>query len=299
MLKAVIASRLMWFLVLALGSVSWAQSPNVGPMSGIPRKKRQETKLIRVRAGIDFATNYVWRGIYQQNHGLIAQPYAGVDVMLDTGELAQYLSNVRFTVDSWNDLASKPTGPNSPRNFYESDLTIGTGATIFQMVDFQMAWTAYMYPSSAGPNSTVQELCWRVTYNDQPLWMSILPGFQTTPYFKAALNIHPSQGVYYELGLLPGYVMDKELGIALTVEVPLIIGLGADHYYFDRDTGSEQIFGYFQTGLRMSVPFNLLAEEYGNLKLSGGLDVIVSDANMNSNRNTLELVGQFGVEWLY
>ena len=78
---------------------------------------------LTVTGGIDFLNTYMFRGIRQDDSGLIAWPYADLAVAAFSGDGG--LKSVGVNVGIWNSLHSGPTGSDNPTNgkmWYESDL---------------------------------------------------------------------------------------------------------------------------------------------------------------------------------
>jgi hypothetical protein len=63
----------------------------------------------------------------------------------------------------------------------------------------------------------------------------------------------------------------------VSATVPLVLGFGTDGQYTTAD-GDEKHFGFFQAGLTLKAPLDVLPETSGSLSISGGFDaVFVSD----------------------
>ena len=64
-------------------------------------------------AGLDFASAYLFRGIFQEDSGVIVPPFVDVGVSLYNGDGA--LKNVTVNGGMWNSLHSGPSGSGNDR----------------------------------------------------------------------------------------------------------------------------------------------------------------------------------------
>jgi hypothetical protein len=79
-----------------------------------------------------------------------------------------------------------------------------------------------------------------------------------------------------------------------------VLGFGADGQYIDRANGTERTFGFFQTGVSISVPLRWLPESAGSLAASAGFDVVVlSDEDLSVDRDQVETVFRFGLSYAF
>ena len=80
----------------------------------------QPIKRVTLATGFDFATAYMFRGIFQEDHGTIVPPYVDVGVVLYQG--TGTLKNVTANGGNWNSLHSGPSGNAGHGNaWYEAD----------------------------------------------------------------------------------------------------------------------------------------------------------------------------------
>ncbi len=78
------------------------------------------SKRVSVTAGVDFLTAYMFRGIYQEDRGLIMPPFVDLGVSVYEGDGA--LKNVTLNGGNWNSLHSGPSGNGGQGNvWYEAD----------------------------------------------------------------------------------------------------------------------------------------------------------------------------------
>jgi hypothetical protein len=70
----------------AMAQQEGSQAPAAAASQTVPAPAPVETpKRLTVTAGFDVATSYMFRGIYQEDHGAIIPPYADVGVLLYEG----------------------------------------------------------------------------------------------------------------------------------------------------------------------------------------------------------------------
>ena len=85
-------------------------------------------------------------------------------------------------------------------------------------------------------------------------------------------------GQYYELGIAPSYTLEKGSAYPVTLTLPVTMGLGTNHYYY-------QGFGYVSVGLTASVPLAFIPTCYGNWSssLSGLYYYLGSNASLTDD----------------
>jgi hypothetical protein len=94
---------------MALGAVAvsapaYAQTP--APPA--PAETKPNTGRVSLTAGVDWTTDYYFRGILQEDKDWIFQPYGEISFKLVEGTPA--FGNVALTVGLWNSLHGGPTG---------------------------------------------------------------------------------------------------------------------------------------------------------------------------------------------
>jgi len=244
----------------------------------------------------DVVTEYWFRGIPQENQGLIVQPGADVTFGL--------ISNDDFSLDAyfgtWNsfhwgdsttstpDLANGgPAGSNGNDNvWYESDIFVGAtvGFGSFS-VDFGYTW---LYGPNAGAEFA-EEIYATLAYDDSELWGDSFDGVQ--PYativfeidggsdglagFQDAAGSSAEKGIYLELGIAPTFDLTDSLDMPITLAIPVTVGFSLDDYYetVNPTTGllEDDDFGFFQIGAVLSMPLESVPAEYGAWEVSAGI----------------------------
>lgn len=249
------------------------------------------TSPVRGSLGVDFTTHYVFRGIPQEDRGVIAQPSVELVFGL-TGE-NDWLPPLAFVVGTWNSLHSGPTGA-SPSVWYESDVYAGLSASLDAGLTASTRYTAYHSPN--GRFSTVQEVSGTLAWDDSRLALPV----QFAPFVTIAFEVAGQAdagtdlGIYAELGLDPAVAL-ADTGIEL--QLPVRVGLSIDGYYEDPAGGSESTFGYLDVGLVLNATAPWVPAVEDGWQVDVGLHWLAL-GRTNELRNggdSSELIGTFGI----
>ena len=280
---------------LALPSLALAQeaSPNTG--------------AIHFGADLNFATSYFFRGYNQEDTGLIFQPnvYGYVDFLEDVDENAT-ISGLRLKVGSWNSLHSEQNGPDSDV-WYESDIYGVATMTFASSLYVNLGYTIYTYPGDA--LETTHEVGVSVGFDDTQLWTNMgVTGFGLKPeigVYKEIADRNGTQDTYGEVKVTPGLVIDRELipGFGKAgISFPVVLGLSVEDYYLDSD-GDNELFGYIQGGVAVSLPITGIPARYGSWNLVGGVNYIHMLADSveiaNDGGEDYEVQGTIGLSMTY
>lgn len=270
---------------LAVPSISFAEeaAPNTGALS--------------IGGGVDFVTAYIFRGGVNESDGLIAQPYATLSVKAHESDS---LSVTPF-VGIWNSIHSEtdanPAHGGSDSNWYESDVFAGID---FKFGDFTVSpiYTFYTYPGDSF--ETIEEIALKVAYNDTKLMEKAGLPITLSPYLVYAYETsdgNGSQDQYLELGITPSYAVPDT---ALTLSLPIVVGLSVDDYFLD-DSGDNEFFGYVSAGLAASYSLPVPAK-FGAWTLTGGVYYYSFNADslkaMNDGDDSI-VMGKVGLSFLY
>lgn len=227
---------------------------------------------ISLGAGVDFATDYYFRGIIQETDDFIAQPYASGTISLFEG--GKGLNSMSVTLGIWNSFHAGPTGGSGagtvdPKSWYEADLYGGVAVGFLEIFELSATYTAYTSPNDSF--GTVHELAWSLSLDDSKL----LGPFALSPYILLAFEIDGqadggnNEGVYLEFGVAPGLTLLKSDTYPITVSFPIVIGLSVDDYY-ENPAGQDEAFGYFKGGIVLSVPLAFIPADFGSWTFSAG-----------------------------
>lgn len=244
-------------------------SPEPDPEVSIPSASPVETNAGRlsISAGVDVLSSYMFRGIRQDDRGMIGWPAVDLGVAVFKGD--GVLRTVGLNLGLWNSLHSGPTGSSGPSGkvWYESDfystLTFGLAGG----VSLGATYTAYVSPNASF--RTVKEMGFSVAIDDS---RSPLP---MAPYGLVAVELEGqadggiSSGTYLELGVKPRLAA---LTDHLSVTFPVKVGLSLNDYYEGPDGSTT--FGYVEAGTATTVPLTFVPRSFGTWSARGGLSVM-------------------------
>jgi hypothetical protein len=225
---------------------------------------------VAVVAGIDIASQYIFRGVRQNATGVVVWPMAGVNVRI--------LSNrgpfERIALDGgfWNSVNTGDTGSGGPAShrWYESRVSAGVDVLFRPGVSVATSYTAYMSPNDLF--TTAKEAGVRVAMDDRR-WLGRAA---VHPYALMAFEIDATPGVgqldgglhagrYLEVGATPGTLVRRA-----TVSVPIKVGLSLRDYYELGNTDNR--FGFASVGGFVSVPLGRIST-IGRWHARGGIEV--------------------------
>ncbi len=271
--------------MMAKAQTEPAPSPNTGRLS--------------LSASVDWTTAYFYRGILQEDQGIIVQPGIELGVNLFQGDGT--ISSVDIFGGIWNSIHDERTGAPAGDNtgsWYEADLYIGASVTLFQNISAGMVFTTYTSPADAF--DTINEIAIFASYDDSHLWEEIPWFVGFAPGVTLAIETHgsafgPDEGVYLELSITPTFDFFDEGCLAdLEIAVPVVLGLGLDDYY--ETTDDDDTFGYVSVGIVGTLPLPIPAE-FGQWTLSAGVNFLFLGNNLDdaNNDDDFEVIGTLGL----
>jgi hypothetical protein len=254
------------------------------------------TGRISLTAGLDFASAYFFRGIFQEDEGLVTWPAFDVGVTLAQGDGA--LSKVAVNVGLWNSLHTGPSGSDGPADdpWYEADFYTSLTFAFSGGFTVSPIYTAYTSPNKRF--GTVKELAVKFSYADA----EALGKFAMSPYALMAFELEGNadggahSGKYLELGIAPGLPL---AGGKASLTFPVKLGLSMSDYY--EGASGNDTFGYFDVGVAGSVPLSFIGKQYGAWSLRGAVDVLAFGDNMKAlhHDDGSAVVAQFGIGLSY
>jgi hypothetical protein len=279
---------------------SEAASQSASPATGEQPSAGQDAppaigSAISVQLNLDFTNAYFYRGIRQQDKGLIVQPAARLTTRL--------VDDADFKLDgfigTWNSF-----GPNAGtqtgalvEDWYESDLYAGFTLTHGKL-SLTTSYTFLTSPSDAF--QSVQELGFTLTLDDSE-WMK---AWALKPYATLAIETGSNcsdspeldNGVYLELGIAPGFSFDVGQ-TPITLTFPASVGLSLTNYYQDSG-GEDDTFGFAQFGAKASIPLGEPGR-FGAWTLNAGVSLLyLGDHTKAFNNGTdTEVIGTIGLQW--
>ena len=259
-------------------------APLAGAASAAQPAPDEETPAnpVTLTAGIDFLSAYLFRGIFQEDRGVIAPPYADVGVSVYNGEGA--LKSVTLNGGVWNSLHSGPSGSGNDSidrsAWYEADYY---GSVTFQVGQWKPGalYTSYTSPNDAF--GTVHELAGVLAYDDSgsafPLNPKAILAYELSGQADGGggLDDGGNRGTYFEFGVRPVVPVSAHPKYPISLAIPAKLGLSLKDYY-EGSTGSNR-FGYFDLGGIISVPLAFMNGR-SSWDLHGGVDVLWLGDNM-------------------
>jgi len=291
-------------------------APAPAPAAAEPAAAAPNSGKISFAAGTDVVTQYFFRGLAQENQDLIVQPYASLTFKFYEGDGP--VNNILVTVGTWNSLHQGPTGidgspAGSPEVWYESDFYTTVSTTLFDDWTASATYTAYMSPNSS--YNTIQEIAVGLAYNDKEL----LGAFAVNPSILAAFEIddqadagnslfalpNMSEGIYFQVGIKPGFTLIESKDYPVAVGFPIVVGLSLDDYYEDA-SGDDEAFGYVDAGIELSVPLAFIPSDYGAWTFTAGPHFIFLGENTQdystpnpNNGDDFAIWGKFSISMSY
>lgn len=262
---------------------------------------------ISLSGGVDFTTQYIFRGILQEDSGFIAQPWAEVGFNLYSGEGA--INSIDLVFNTWNSLHSKQTGSTEggAEIWYESDFTMGINVGLFEKWSTGVAYVAYVSPNDAF--NTVQEIDLSLGYDDSAHWEGnsfnfggFAPSATLAFEFDGQADGGAHKGIYLELGLSPSFTVIQSETYPVTLTVPLTVGLSPDSDYYEFGT-DDDAFGYFDFGAVFSVPLAFMPRDFGAWEAYAGVHFLflgdTTEEFNDGDSEDWEVLGTFGFSFAY
>jgi len=258
-------------------------------------KQQCKESCISGDLGVTMPTQYMSRGLMLENQGVIAQPY--LDLYFKLYEGTGFINKVVFNFSLWSSIHShvQPTTAGTfdatARNWYEFDWTPGIAVTFAK--NFTATLSYFEFDSPASSFDTARSINLNIAYDDTDL----LGKFALHPHVTVLSELNApgfaglqGHGWYYEIGLAPSYTAGP-----VTFTVPITVGLGDGKRFY-----GDEAFGYFATGLQISVPLSFIPECYGKWTFSGGytwylLGDNVADATATGHESQHVLQGAIGL----
>ena len=250
---------------------------------------------IHLSLGADWVSQYFFRGVVQEDEGLIVQPWFDLGVSLVEREDM----NLAFNVGLWNSVHSNADSASATDSFvehwYEADIYGSLGLETGPW-SFGLTYTFYTSPSDAF--ETIDELSVSAAFDDSTLWDG---GFALNPSATIALETGDAgadggrRGMYLELAVEPGF--DWRINDDLTAEVafPVTLGLSVDDYYEDA-AGDDDLFGYLDVGVSLTMPLDAPVG-YGRWSFGASVHLLwLGDhAAAYNDGDDVEIIGSVGL----
>jgi len=280
------------------------------------------TGAISLSASLEITNEYWFRGIPQEDQGVILQPGLDVGVAL--------WSNDEFSVDgyvgTWNSIhIDNPTGSGGGQGaWFEADWYAGLSFGLPANFTFDVAYVILHGPSSG--DTFAEEIDLTLAYDDSELWGETgIPGWTgLQPYVMLVFETDEGsdfaapiqeEGIYLELGIAPGFTLIESEDYPIDVSIPITVGLGLEDYYQYDDLSTPGIqdedeeFGFVQVGAVASMPLSAVPAEYGSWSIWAGVHVLFTNEDFVENTvnaptaasgyEDVRVIGNFGIGMEY
>jgi hypothetical protein len=259
------------------------------------------TGRISLNMGVDWVSEYFFRGIAQQVGGANFQPYGSVSFKLveDVGPLTA-LTATPGIWNNWHAGDGNLVEPVDPEFWYESDLYFTFAATLVETVTMGLTYTAYISPNDSF--RTVQELAFGLSLNDSK-WLGVFalnPSLLIAGELTGQADAGRARGVYLHLSISPSYTFAPESAYPLTVSFPVTLGLSVSNYY-EFATGDNPTFGYVHFGPAFSIPLGFIPKSFGTWVVKGALELLYLGDTLEAvnDNEAFTPIGRIGVSLVY
>jgi len=268
-------------VVTLLAAPAWAQGADPNPGN------------LTFTGSMDFLNTYMFRGIRQDDTGVIMWPAADLGISVYSGDGT--LKSAGFNVGSWNSLHTGDTGSDSRvgKLWYEGDFYATLGLGFGGGVALSTTYTAYTSPNNAF--STVKEIAFKLAVDDSSYlgaaalkpYVLLAQEFDTAPGLGQA-DAGENAGTYVELGVAPGWAAQ-----AVTLAFPVKVGLSAGDYYELR--GVDNKFGYASVAALVTVPLGGTTM-FGAWNVHGGVEfqALGDTTKAINNDDASKVIASFG-----
>jgi hypothetical protein len=247
--------------------------------------------------GVDFTTQYFFRGLQQENQGVIAQPWLRLGY--DVHESNEGLRDLDLTFGLWNSLHDGPTG-GADGPWFESAFDVDLAAQLEDRLHLGAAYVAYTSPNDSFDN--IQELQFRARLDDKAMWFeSIESGLQPSMTIAFELNgqrdFGDDRGIYLQAGIAPFFGVGNLGDAPLTLTLPVMAGFSLGDYFEEVGGGNDEFFGFFDVGAELSCPLQFLPVRMGSWDAQAALHWLVlgDNAEERNQGDASELVLSVGV----
>ncbi len=247
-------------------------------------------------------THYFFRGLVQEDQGLIFQPAVTLSTELWSGDGP--VQSLGLSVCNWNSLHSGPTGTggsgnNSPSAWYESDLITCLTFNFACGTTLAASWVEYTSPNSLF--KTTSELDLVLGFDDSAWCARNMRGFGGFgPTFTLAIEVDgqtdqnaapagTDEGSFLGFGIAPEWECCTLpcCDAPCTLSIPVNAGFSLGNYYEDA-TGDDDTLGYWDVGAFVSFP---LCSRFGEWTVSAGTQLVFLNGNQE------DLNHDAGIEW--
>ncbi len=253
---------------------------------------------VSASAGVDVTNAYFYRGLFQENQGVIVQPWMDLTLAIN--------DTTSLTFGIWNSFHDAQTGATAngtgPDPWYEADLYITLSKTLTDTLEGSVTYTSYTSPNDAF--ATINEFALGLAIDDSEIWGDTLPG-GLQPAFTVAFEsdgsaLGPDEGIYFEFAIEPSCTLIESADYPVTLSIPFTLGLSLTDYY--GGATNDPNFGFFQVGAVVSMPISCIPADYGAWEASLGVHLLYLSENtelLNDDQDDTEIIINFGISMGY
>jgi len=236
-----------------------------------------------VTSGMDAASSYMFRGIYQEDRGVVAPAFLDMKIPLYAGR--GRFSAVRANVGMWNSFHSGPTGAQGRSSaWYEADYYASLTATAGHWSP-GVIFTLVTSPNDAF--STVYELGASVEYDDSDRRFPLAPRAFIVAEVAGQMDGGSVPGRYAEVSIKPTRSLGRSGPMSFAMAMPVKSGASLHGYYESGTTGSPF---FASAGL---VPSVAVAGPRVSFELHAGLELMrlgAAPSAFNAGHHTKPIV---------
>ena len=217
-----------------------------------------------VTSGIDTASSYMFRGLYQEDRGVVAPAYVDMRIPLHAGRGA--VSAVRANVGMWNSFHSGPTGAQGRSSaWYEADYYASLTATAGRWSPGAI-FTLVTSPNEAF--STVYEVGASVEFDDSDQRVPLAPRAFFVMELAGQMDGGNVPGRYAEVSVKPTRALGRSGAMTFAMAMPVKAGTSLRGYYESGVSGSPV---FASAGI---VPSVTVAAPRVSFELHAGLELM-------------------------
>jgi hypothetical protein len=246
---------------------------------------------LSLTAGIDFTNAYFFRGIPQDDTGVILWPYGDLGIALHHGDGAIKSTSVNFGM--WNSLHTGVAGLDGlGKLWYESDFYATFGLGFGKGTSVGVTYTAYNSPNNGF--LPVKEVSFKVAIDDSALGRaSVKPYAIIARELEGQADGGDAEGTYLELGVAPGFARSR-----LSLAVPVRLGLSVSNYY--EGANGDERFGFVSVAGVVTVPLSSKSSRFGTWNVHGGVEFVsLGDRNEAILGARSKVIGSIGLGLSY
>jgi hypothetical protein len=247
---------------------------------------------LTLTAGIDYTNAYLFRGIPQDDTGVILWPYGDLGIALHRGDGA--IKSASVSVGMWNSLHTGVAGLDGlGKLWYESDFYATFGLGLGKGTNVGVTYTAYNSPNNGF--LPVKEISFKVAVDDSGLGRaSVKPYAILARELEGQADGGAGEGTYLELGAAPGVITRPRLSLT----VPVRLGLSVSDYY--EGANGDERFGFVSVAGVVTVPLSSMPTRFGTWNVHGGVEFVrLGDRNEAILGARSKVIGSIGIGLSY